>query len=122
MTLKKIYYLSEIYNGGQLDLEALNIYGSEDGYAKVIGDGETIIANEDDLSAVNIGSQSYIILENLTIESGVRYGIFAKIRITYGLKVVIFPNTDEKQLLLKMVKLTLQKLVPHLLIMIQGYI
>ncbi|PHS55457.1 MAG: hypothetical protein COB03_09420 [Alteromonas sp.] len=75
---EKIYYLSEIYNGGQLDLEALNIYGSEDGYAKVIGDGETIIANEDDLSAVNIGSQSYIILENLTIEGGVRYGIFAK--------------------------------------------
>ncbi|MBO7921686.1 right-handed parallel beta-helix repeat-containing protein [Alteromonas sp. K632G] len=74
----KIYYLSEIYNGGQLDLEALNIYGDEDGYAKIIGDGQVIEASTDFLSAVNIGSQSYIMLENLTIKGGERYGIFAK--------------------------------------------
>ncbi|MDO6567505.1 right-handed parallel beta-helix repeat-containing protein [Alteromonas sp. 1_MG-2023] len=74
----KIYYLSEIYSGGQLDLEALNIYGSEDGYAKIIGDGQTILASDDVGAAVNIGSQAYIVLENLTIKGGKRYGIYAK--------------------------------------------
>ncbi|VEL96564.1 parallel beta helix pectate lyase-like protein [Alteromonas sp. 76-1] len=74
----KIYYLSEIYSGGQLDLEALNIEGSEDGYAKIIGDGQIIQADDEVLSAVNIGSQEYIMLENLTIRGGQRYGIFAK--------------------------------------------
>jgi len=75
---EKIYYLSDIYSGGQLDLEALNIQGSENGYAKIIGDGQVIEASSDFLSAVNIGSQSYIMLENLTIKGGERYGIFAK--------------------------------------------
>lgn len=75
---EKIYYLSDIYNGGQLDLEALNIQGSKEGYAKIIGDGQVIEASSDFLSAVNIGSQSYIMLENLTIKGGERYGIFAK--------------------------------------------
>ncbi|WP_218418606.1 right-handed parallel beta-helix repeat-containing protein [Alteromonas lipotrueae] len=74
----KIYYLSEIYSGGQLDLEALNIEGSKDGYAKIIGDGQVIQADDQVLSAVNIGSQAYIMLENLTIRGGQRYGIFAK--------------------------------------------
>lgn len=74
----KIYYLSEIYSGGQLDLEALNIFGSEDGYAKIIGDGQVIEASNDYLAAVNIGSQAYIMLENLTIRGGERYGIFAE--------------------------------------------
>jgi hypothetical protein len=74
----KIYYLSEIYSGGQLDLEALNIYGSKDGYAKIIGDGQAINVGDEYLSAVNIGSQAYIMLENLTIKGGERYGVFAK--------------------------------------------
>ena len=75
---EKIYYLSDIYSGGQLDLEALNISGSADGYAKIIGDGQVIEASSDDLAAVNIGAQSYVMLENLTIKGGQRYGIFAK--------------------------------------------
>ncbi|WP_334028754.1 right-handed parallel beta-helix repeat-containing protein [Alteromonas sp. P256] len=74
----KIYYLSEIYSGGQLDLEALNIEGSADGYAKVIGDGPVIEAESDVLAAVNIGNNSYVMLENLTVKGGQRYGIFAK--------------------------------------------
>lgn len=74
----KVYYLSEIYSGGQLDLEALNIEGSADGYAKVIGDGPLIEAGSDALAAVNIGNNSYVMLENLTIKGGQRYGIFAK--------------------------------------------
>ena len=75
---EKVYYLSDIYSGGQLDLEALNISGSADGYAKIIGDGQVIEASGDDLAAVNIGAQSYVMLENLTIKGGQRYGIFAK--------------------------------------------
>lgn len=75
---EKVYYLSDIYSGGQLDLEALNISGSADGYAKIIGDGQVIEASTDDLAAVNIGAQSYVMLENLTIKGGQRYGIFAK--------------------------------------------
>ncbi len=75
---KKIYYLSEIYSGGQLDLEALNIEGSENGYAKIIGDGPIIEAGNDVLSAVNIGNNSYVMLENLTVKGGQRYGMFAK--------------------------------------------
>lgn len=74
----KIYYLSEIYSGGQLDLEALNIQGAANGYAKIIGDGPVIEAGNDVLSAVNIGNNSYIMLENLTVTGGERYGIFAK--------------------------------------------
>ena len=74
----KIYYLSEIYSGGQLDLEALNIEGSADGYAKIIGDGPVIEAGSDVLAAVNIGNNSYVMLENLTVTGGQRYGIFAK--------------------------------------------
>lgn len=74
----KVYYLSEIYSGGQLDLEALNIEGSADGYAKIIGDGPVIEAGSDVLAAVNIGNNSYVMLENLTVKGGQRYGIFAK--------------------------------------------
>ncbi len=74
----KVYYLSEIYSGGQLDLEALNIEGSENGYAKIIGDGPVIEAGSDVLAAVNIGNNSYVMLENLTVKGGQRYGIFAQ--------------------------------------------
>lgn len=74
----KIYYLSEIYSGGQLDLEALNIEGSEDGYAKVIGDGPIIEAGNAFTSAVNIGNNSFVMLENLTIKGGQRFGVHAK--------------------------------------------
>ena len=74
----KVYYLSEIYNGGQLNLEELNIFGDENGYAKIIGDGQVIYAGDEYLSAVNIGSQAYVMLENLKIKGGRRYGIYAK--------------------------------------------
>ncbi len=73
----KVYYLSEIYNGGQLNLEELNIFGDENGYAKIIGDGQVIDAGDEYLSAVNIGSQAYVMLENLVIRGGQRYGIFS---------------------------------------------
>ncbi|MDO6559201.1 right-handed parallel beta-helix repeat-containing protein [Paraglaciecola chathamensis] len=71
----KIYYLSEIYQGGQLDIEALGIEGNANGWAKIIGDGVTIQAEEGDNSAVYIGRQNYIMLENITTKGGFRYGI-----------------------------------------------
>ena len=72
---EKIYYLSEIYQGGQLDIEALGIEGNANGWAKIIGDGVTIQAEEGDNSAVYIGRQNYIMLENITTKGGFRYGI-----------------------------------------------
>ena len=71
----KIYYLSDIYQGGQLDIEALGIEGNENGWAKIIGDGVTIQAEEGDKSALYIGRQNYIMLENITTKGGFRYGI-----------------------------------------------
>lgn len=71
----KIYYLSEIYQGGQLDLAALGIKGNANGWAKIIGDSVTVTPNNDDLSAIHIGSQNYIMLENITTSGGQRYGI-----------------------------------------------
>ncbi|MBJ2135072.1 right-handed parallel beta-helix repeat-containing protein [Paraglaciecola chathamensis] len=71
----KIYYLSEIYQGGQLDIEALGIEGNANGWAKIIGDGVTIQADEGDNSAIYIGRQNYIMLENITTKGGFRYGI-----------------------------------------------
>jgi hypothetical protein len=71
----KIYYLSEIYQGGQLDLEALGIEGNANGWAKIIGDGTTVEPKLKDLSAIHIGSQNYVMLENITTNGGERYGI-----------------------------------------------
>jgi hypothetical protein len=72
----KIYYLSDIYNGGQLDLTALGIGGTEDGWALIIGDGPEIIADEGDKAVIDIGSQSYIKFKNITVKGG-RFGIHA---------------------------------------------
>jgi hypothetical protein len=73
----KIYYLSDIYNGGQLNLTELGIEGTEDGWALIIGDGPEIIAAEDDKAAIDIGSQSYIKFENITVKGGKRFGFYA---------------------------------------------
>ncbi|PKG98780.1 right-handed parallel beta-helix repeat-containing protein [Paraglaciecola sp. MB-3u-78] len=72
----KIYYLSDIYNGGQLNLTELGIEGTEDGWALIIGDGPEIIADKGDKAAIDIGSQSYIKFENITVKGG-RFGIYA---------------------------------------------
>ncbi|MGO4891701.1 hypothetical protein [Flavobacterium sp. W21_SRS_FM6] len=74
---EKTYYLSDIYTGGQLNLTTLGIEGSEDGWALIIGDGTEVIAGEDDSSAINIGSQSYIMFENITVKGGRRFAISA---------------------------------------------
>ena len=75
---EKIYYLSDIYTGGQLDLTTLGIQGDEDGWALIKGDGTEIIAAEGDNAAIDIGSQSYIKFEDITVKGGRLYGIAAK--------------------------------------------
>jgi hypothetical protein len=74
---EKIYYLSDIYTGGILDLEKLGIEGTEKGWAKIIGNGTTIDATNEGRYAVNIGSQSYIMLEDFNVKGGNRYAIFS---------------------------------------------
>lgn len=72
---EKIYYLSDIYQGGQLNLETLGIEGSANGWAKIIGDGVTVQAEENDDAAIYLGRQNYVMLENVTTKGGERYGI-----------------------------------------------
>ncbi|OLQ93323.1 hypothetical protein BIY22_02195 [Vibrio panuliri] len=69
---QKIYHLKDIYFGGQLDLEALNIEGTSDGWAKIIGDDTTPIVADSNVhdSAINIGSNKYIYFENITVSGG----------------------------------------------------
>lgn len=75
-----VYYLSDIYSGsGMLDLELLNIKGEEDGWAKIIGDADTpILANEQDDYGINIGNNSYIMFENITVKGGHYHGIYSE--------------------------------------------
>tara|TARA_R110001599_G_scaffold122530_1_gene294572 strand:- start:27708 stop:30275 length:2568 start_codon:yes stop_codon:yes gene_type:complete len=75
---EKIYSLNDIYTGGQLNLTALGIQGSEDGWALIKGDGVEIIAAEGDIAAIDIGSQSYVKFENINVKGGHLYGISAK--------------------------------------------
>ncbi|WP_233269081.1 right-handed parallel beta-helix repeat-containing protein [Paraglaciecola sp. L1A13] len=74
----KIYYLSDIYTGGQLNLTTLGIQGTEEGWALIKGDGTDIVAGENDNAAIDIGSQSYVKFENITVKGGRLYGIGAK--------------------------------------------
>lgn len=75
---EKVYFLADIYTGGQLNLTALGIQGSEDGWALIKGDGVDIIASEEDNAAIDIGSQSYVKFENISVKGGRLYGISAK--------------------------------------------
>jgi len=68
---KNTYNLSDIYDGGVLDLVALDIKGDENNWVKIINDNNTIISTTDEFeSAINIGSNSYIYFENITINGG----------------------------------------------------
>ena len=76
---EKVYKLSDIYRGGTLDLEALGIEGDENGYAKIVGDKDTVIrAGDDDKYAVNVGDNSYIYFENITIEAARVHGFYGE--------------------------------------------
>ncbi len=74
----KIYYLKDIYVDGTLDIEALGIKGSPTGWAKIVGDPNTIIrAWEEDDAAINIGDNSYILFENIQVRGGRYHAIYA---------------------------------------------
>ncbi|MBC3767638.1 right-handed parallel beta-helix repeat-containing protein [Neptunicella marina] len=67
----KVYHLADIYQGGKLDLNALHIQGSANGWAKIIGSPDTpIVAGEGDNAAIGIGDNSYILFENITVVGG----------------------------------------------------
>ncbi|WP_237485888.1 hypothetical protein [Vibrio hippocampi] len=68
----KIFHLKDIYSGGQLDLEALNIKGKPNAWVKIIGDNTTPIVVVDDEydSAINIGANGYIYFENIVVKGG----------------------------------------------------
>jgi hypothetical protein len=71
-----IYRLSDIYHGGVLDLVKLNIKGSKNNWVKIIGDDNTVISTSDEVeSSINIGSNSYIYFENITINGGGRNAV-----------------------------------------------
>jgi hypothetical protein len=70
------FKLSDVYKGGVLDLVKLNIKGSENNWVKIIGDNNTVISTSDEVeSAINIGSNSYIYFENITIIGGGRNAV-----------------------------------------------
>lgn len=73
----KVYKLSDIYNGGMLDLGTLGIEGTRDGWAKIVGDSNTkIIAGDNDDYAINVGNTQYVMFENITVEGGRLHGIY----------------------------------------------
>ena len=68
----KIYMLEDIYDGGVLDLELLGIEGSPEAWAKIIGSKDTVVvAPNDETKAVNIGDNSYVYFENITVRGGI---------------------------------------------------
>ncbi|EPJ56257.1 MAG: hypothetical protein OFPI_00470 [Osedax symbiont Rs2] len=70
------FLLSNIYHGGTLDLVKLDISGSKNNWVRIIGDKNTVISTTDSSnSAINIGSNSYIYFENITINGGGRNAI-----------------------------------------------
>ncbi|WP_218352156.1 right-handed parallel beta-helix repeat-containing protein [Alteromonas lipotrueiana] len=74
----KVYHLSDIYQGGTLDLEALGIEGDKNGWVKIVGDPDTIIrADDPEKHAINIGDNSYIYFENITVRGGRTHSIYA---------------------------------------------
>lgn len=75
----KVYRLSDIYKGGTLDLNALNIQGSAGGYAKIVGDENTVIRpGRGDKYGIYLGDNSYIYFENITIEGARVHGVYGE--------------------------------------------
>nr|WP_136250255.1 right-handed parallel beta-helix repeat-containing protein [Ningiella ruwaisensis] len=73
---KNTILLSDIYEGGDLDLSQVTFKREEGEWIKIIGD-VPVIANEQADAALFLGSQSHIILKNITVKGGKRYGISA---------------------------------------------
>ena len=75
----KVYYLSDIYKGGTLDLEKLKINGSDSGWAKIVNDKDiTIEAGKGDRYAIDIGKAHHVYFENIKVRGGRVHGIYAE--------------------------------------------
>ncbi|ABC31395.1 hypothetical protein HCH_04697 [Hahella chejuensis KCTC 2396] len=67
----KVYSIADIYEGGMLNLEELGISGEPGGWAKIVGDGQTVIdGGYDNYTAIKIGAASYVMFENLKVKGG----------------------------------------------------
>lgn len=76
---ENVHYLSDIYEGGTLDLEALGIEGKPGAWAKIIGDADTpVVAGDGDRHAINIGNNSYVYFENVTTRGARVHAVFAE--------------------------------------------
>ncbi len=75
--VKETIKLSDIYKNGSYDQLVLrDVHGSEDGWIKIVGDDDTIVnAGRDWNESIYITNSSYIILENVTVKGGDRFGI-----------------------------------------------
>ena len=75
----KVYYLSDIYQGGTLDLEKLKINGSDSGWAKIVNDKDiTIEAGKGDRYAIDIGKAHHVYFENIKVRGGRVHAIYAE--------------------------------------------
>lgn len=81
--------LSDIYDGGTLVLQGLK--GTEDEWIKIVGDKNTVVdGGPNNWEAVYISDCENLILENITVVGGKRYGI----SISGGSKNVRISNCD----------------------------
>ncbi|QCZ94439.1 right-handed parallel beta-helix repeat-containing protein [Salinimonas iocasae] len=75
----KVYQLSDIYNGGTLDLEALGIEGKPGAWAKIVGNPTLpIVAPDGNKHAIDIGNNSYVYFENITVKGGRTHSVYAE--------------------------------------------
>lgn len=67
--------LSDLYSGSG-DLSIVNLKGTEDGWIKIDGEGQTVDAGKLTYAAVNIDNCEYVIFENVKVRGGTDEGIF----------------------------------------------
>ena len=66
--------LSDIYSG-KGDLTLMNLKGTEDGWIKIDGEGQTVDAGKEFYEAVTISQCEYLIFENVKVRGGTDFGI-----------------------------------------------
>lgn len=66
--------LSDIYSGSG-DLLLMNLKGTEDGWIKIDGEGQTVDVGKEFYEAVTISQCEYLIFENVVVRGGTDFGI-----------------------------------------------
>lgn len=72
---EKVVYLRDIYKGGSIDAETLQLKGTKNGWAKLIGTGVVIKGDDANDFALKIANMSYVVVEDLTIKHAKRFGV-----------------------------------------------